>query len=246
MTFAATVLTLYPAMFPGALGRSLAGRALERGDWSLETVQIRDFATDRHRTVDDTPAGGGAGMVLKADVLAAALDSVASVAPVLAMTPRGTPVTQQRIREIAAGSGVTLVCGRFEGFDERFFEARPQVEQVSLGDIVLSGGEPAALAILDACIRLLPGVMGAPDSGAEESFENGLLEYPQFTRPAEWEGRTIPEVLRSGDHAKIAAWRKSKSEEITRLRRPDLWERYRSVRDQSASGARRKNKDTDQ
>jgi tRNA (guanine37-N1)-methyltransferase len=246
MTFAATILTLYPEMFPGSLGLSLAGRALERGDWSCETVQIRDFATDKHRTVDDTPAGGGAGMVLKADVLAAALDSVADTRPILAMTPRGKPVTQERIREIAGGPGVTLVCGRFEGFDERFFEARPQIEQVSLADIVLSGGEPAALAILDACIRLLPGVMGAPSSGAEESFEEGLLEYPQYTRPQEWEGRTIPEVLRSGDHAKIAAWRHAQSQEITRLRRPDLWERYEGVRDRPASGARRKNKEPDQ
>ena len=246
MTFATTVLTLYPEMFPGPLGVSLAGKALERGDWSFETVQIRDFATDRHRTVDDTPAGGGAGMVLKADVLGAALDSVADDRPVLVMTPRGKPITQSRIREIAGGAGVTLVCGRFEGFDERFFEARPNVEQVSLADIILSGGEPAALAILDACIRLLPGVMGAAQSGAEESFENGLLEYPQFTRPQTWEGRTIPEVLRSGDHAKIAAWRKARSEEDTRLRRPDLWERYRNAPVQSASGARHENKDTDQ
>ena len=195
MTFAATILTLYPEMFPGPLGLSLAGRALERGDWSCQTVQIRDFASDKHRTVDDTPAGGGAGMVLKPDVLASALDSVADARPVLAMTPRGTPITQARIREIAAGPGVTFICGRFEGFDERFFEARPQIEQVSLADIVLSGGEPAALAILDACIRLLPGVMGAASSGHEESFEDGLLEYPQYTRPQEWEGRTIPEVL---------------------------------------------------
>ena len=249
MTFAATILTLYPEMFPGPLGTSLAGKALERGDWSCETVQIRDFATDKHRTVDDTPAGGGAGMVLKADVLGAAVDHAIERqpnAPILAMTPRGKPITQDRIREIAAGPGVTLLCGRFEGFDERLFEARPQIEQVSLADIVLSGGEPAALAILDACIRLLPGVMGAPDSGTEESFENGLLEYPQYTRPYEWEGRTIPEVLRSGDHAKIAAWRKSKSEEITRLRRPDLWERHEGARDQSASGAQRKNKEPDQ
>ncbi|WP_427967165.1 tRNA (guanosine(37)-N1)-methyltransferase TrmD [Altererythrobacter sp.] len=246
MTFAATVLTLYPEMFPGPLGVSLAGRALERGDWSCETVQIRDFATDKHRTVDDTPAGGGAGMVLKADVLAAAVDSVADGRPILAMTPRGKPIRQERIRELAAGPGVTILCGRFEGFDERLFEARPEIEQVSLGDVVLSGGEPAALAILDACIRLLPGVMGAPDSGTEESFEEGLLEYPQYTRPQEWEGRTIPEVLRSGDHAKIAAWRKQRSEEDTRLRRPDLWERYSGARDQSASGARRKKKDLDQ
>ena len=249
MTFAATILTLYPEMFPGPLGVSLAGKALERGDWSCETVQIRDFATDKHRTVDDTPAGGGAGMVLKADVLGAAVDSALESqpdAPILAMTPRGKPISQDRIRELAAGPGVTILCGRFEGFDERLFEARPQIEQVSLGDIVLSGGEPAALAILDACIRLLPGVMGAPDSGVEESFEAGLLEYPQYTRPQTWEGRTIPEVLRSGDHAKIAAWRKARSEDDTRLRRPDLWERHTDVRDQSASGARRKDKDTDQ
>ena len=238
MTFAATILTLYPEMFPGPLGVSLAGRALERGDWSCETVQIRDFATDKHRTVDDTPAGGGAGMVLKADVLGRAIESVGEGRPILAMTPRGKPVTQQRIRDISAGPGVTLICGRFEGFDERFFEARPEIEQVSLSDIVLSGGEPAALAILDACIRLLPGVMGAPTSGHEESFENGLLEYPQFTRPQEWEGRTIPEVLRSGDHAKIAAWRKARSEDDTRLRRPDLWERYSDARARPASGAR--------
>lgn len=246
MTFAATILTLYPEMFPGPLGTSLAGKALERGDWSCATVNPRDFASDKHRTVDDTPAGGGAGMVLKADVMATALDSVADSRPILAMTPRGKPITQARIREIADGPGVTIICGRFEGFDERLFDARPDIEQVSLADIVLSGGETAAIAILDACIRLLPGVMGAPTSGHEESFEDGLLEYPQYTRPQEWEGRTIPEVLRSGDHAKIAAWRKSKSEEITRLRRPDLWERHVGARDQSASGARRKNKETDQ
>ncbi|MBU1254569.1 MAG: tRNA (guanosine(37)-N1)-methyltransferase TrmD [Alphaproteobacteria bacterium] len=249
MSFAASILTLYPEMFPGPLGVSLAGRALERGDWSCETLQIRDFATDRHRTVDDTPAGGGAGMVLKCDVLAAAVDHAVAksrdngtgeAVPILAMTPRGKPITQERIREIASGPGVAILCGRFEGFDERLFEARPEIEQVSMGDIVLSGGEPAALAILDACIRLLPGVMGAPSSGAEESFENGLLEYPQYTRPQQWEGRTIPEVLRSGDHAKIAAWRKARSEDHTRLRRPDLWERYSDARDRPASGARRK------
>ena len=239
MTFAATVLTLYPEMFPGPLGVSLAGRALERGDWSCEAVQIRDFATDRHRTVDDTPAGGGAGMVLKPDVLGRALDSVNDERPVLAMTPRGKPIAQDRIRTIAAGPGVTILCGRFEGFDERLFDAYPQVEQVSLADIVLSGGETAAIAILDACIRLLPGVMGAACSGVEESFEDGLIEYPQYTRPQDWEGRTIPEVLRSGDHAKIAAWRKARAEEDTRLRRPDLWERHSGARDQPASGARR-------
>ncbi len=246
VTFAATILTLYPEMFPGPLGVSLAGRALERGDWSCETVQIRDFTTDKHRTVDDAPYGGGNGMVLKPDVLARALDSVADQRPVLAMTPRGKPITQERIRELSAGPGVTIICGRFEGFDERLFEARPDIEQISLADMVLSGGEPAALAILDACIRLLPGVMGAPDSGHEESFEEALLEYPQYTRPFDWEGRTIPEVLRSGDHAKIAAWRKARSEEDTRLRRPDLWDRYCGDRAQPASGARRKKKDLDQ
>ena len=181
MTFAATILTLYPEMFPGPLGISLAGKALERGDWTCETVQIRDFTTDRHRTVDDTPAGGGAGMVLKADVLGAAVDHAKSLhpgAPILAMTPRGRPISQDRIRALATGPGVTILCGRFEGFDERLFEARSEIEQVSLADVVLSGGEPAALAILDACIRLLPGVMGAHSSGHEESFEEGLLEYP--------------------------------------------------------------------
>lgn len=246
MTFAATVLTLYPEMFPGPLGVSLAGRALDAGKWSMDAVQIRDFATDKHRTVDDTPAGGGAGMVLKADVLASAIDHARDKqpdAPVIAMTPRGKPLTQARVRELAAGPGVTVLCGRFEGFDERIFEGRG-VEEVSVGDIILSGGECAALMLLDACIRLLPGVMGAASSGVEESFESGLLEYPHFTRPVEWEGRTIPEVLRSGDHAKIAAWRKQRSEDDTRLRRPDLWERHIGVRDQSASGARRKDEGT--
>jgi tRNA (guanine37-N1)-methyltransferase len=248
MTFAATVLTLYPDMFPGPLGVSLAGRALEEQRWSLDTVQIRDFAFDKHRTVDDTPAGGGAGMVLKADVLAAAIDHARAAhpdCPVLAMTPRGTPLSQARVRELAAGPGVTVLCGRFEGFDERIFAGR-EVEQVCIGDIVLSGGEPAALMLLDACIRLLPGVMGAPSSGAEESFEDGLLEYPHFTRPVEWEGRTIPQVLRSGDHAKIAAWRKQQAEDDTRLRRPDLWERRSGARVQSASGARQEKGNQDE
>lgn len=232
MTFAATVLTLYPDMFPGPLGVSLAGRAMAEGKWSMSPVQIRDFATDKHRTVDDTPAGGGAGMVLKADVLAAAIDharSLAPDAPVLAMTPRGKPISQARIRELAAGPGVTILCGRFEGFDERIFAGR-EVEEISVGDIVLSGGECAALMVLDACIRLLPGVMGAASSGTEESFEDGLLEYPHYTRPTTWEGREIPEVLRSGDHAKIAAWRKRQADDDTRLRRPDLWERHRDAR----------------
>ena len=234
MTFQTQILTLYPEMFPGPLGVSLAGRALTEGKWACSPIQIRDFATDRHRTVDDTPAGGGAGMVLKADVMAAAVDHAIEKAPdlpVLAMTPRGRPMTQQHVRKLATGPGVTIICGRFEGFDERLFEARPQIEQVSMGDIILSGGEMGALMLLDACIRLLPGVMGAPDSGDEESFEQGLLEYPHYTRPAEWEGRTIPEVLRSGDHAKIKAWRKQQAENDTRLRRPDLWERYKNARD---------------
>ncbi|HVJ00065.1 MAG TPA: tRNA (guanosine(37)-N1)-methyltransferase TrmD [Sphingomonas sp.] len=242
MTWRATVLTLYPDMFPGPLGLSLAGRAREEGRWALDTVQIRDFATDKHRTVDDTPAGGGAGMVLRADVVARALDSVADARPVLAMTPRGAPLTQARVRTLACGAGATILCGRFEGFDERLFEARA-IEEVSIGDYILSGGEMGALVLLDACIRLLPGVMGAPDSGVDESFETGLLEYPHYTRPQSWEGRTIPEVLRSGDHAKIAAWRKSMAEEHTRLRRPDLWERHEGARVQSPSGARRQKKD---
>lgn len=239
MTFAATILTLYPEMFPGPLGQSIAGRALEDGLWSLDTLQIRDFATDKHHTVDDTPAGGGAGMVMKADVLGAAVDAALAAqpeAPVLAMSPRGTLLTQARVRTLSAGPGVTILCGRFEGFDERIFEGRP-VEPVSIGDYVLSGGEIGALALLDACIRLLPGVMGAASSGDDESFENGLLEYPHYTRPKEWEGRTIPEVLRSGDHAKIAAWRKGRAEDDTRSRRPDLWERYRNAPGQSPSGA---------
>lgn len=243
MTFAATILTLYPEMFPGPLGVSLAGRALREGLWGLDTVQIRDFAIDRHRTVDDTPAGGGAGMVLRADVLAAAIDSVErDDRPLLAMTPRGAPLTQARVRDLAAGPGAVILCGRFEGFDERIFEARG-IEEVSIGDYILSGGEMAALVLLDACIRLVPGVMGAPSSGMDESFETGLLEYPQYTRPVEWEGRTIPEVLRSGDHARIAAWRQSQAETDTRLRRPDLWERHEGARVQSPSGARRRTRD---
>ena len=239
MPFAATVLTLYPEMFPGPLGVSLAGRALSEGAWSLNAVQIRDFATDKHRSVDDTPAGGGAGMVLKPDVLAAAVDSVADGRPMLALTPRGKPLTQQRVRELAAGEGVILLCGRFEGFDERIFEARA-IEPISIGDYVLSGGEVGAMVILDACVRLLPGVMGAASSGEEESFDDRLLEYPHYTRPVTWEGRTIPEVLRSGDHAKIAAWRHERAVEDTRLWRPDLIERHGGASQAPPSGARRK------
>ncbi|MGI4876985.1 MAG: tRNA (guanosine(37)-N1)-methyltransferase TrmD [Janthinobacterium lividum] len=237
MTWSATILTLYPEMFPGSLGHSLAGRALAEGLWRLDARNIRDFTTDRHRTVDDTPAGGGPGMVLRADILATALDAVGGIGPVLALSPRGTVLTQSRIRTLVDGPGVRLVCGRFEGFDERLFATRG-VEAVSIGDYVLSGGEPAALVLLDACVRLLPGVMGASLSGDQESFESGLLEYPHYTRPAIWEGQMIPEVLRSGDHAKVAAWRQARSEEDTRLRRPDLWERYSSARVDPPSGAR--------
>jgi tRNA (guanine37-N1)-methyltransferase len=241
VTWPATILTLYPEMFPGPLGHSLAGRALGEGIWSCRAVQIRDFATDKHRSVDDTPAGGGAGMVMRADILAAAADHALAQhpeAPLLAMTPRGKPLTQALVRELAAGPGVSILCGRFEGMDERLFEARP-ILPVSVGDYVLSGGEMAALALLDACVRLLPGVMGAPSSGEEESFESGLLEYPHYTRPVSWEGRAIPEVLRSGDHAKIAAWRKARSIEDTRLRRPDLMERHGDATRPPPSGARR-------
>jgi tRNA (guanine37-N1)-methyltransferase len=244
MPFRASVLTLYPDMFPGPLGTSLAGRALDQGIWSLETKNIRDFATDKHRSVDDTPAGGGAGMVLRPDVLAAALDHIAERdlerRPMLAMTPRGAPLTQARVRQLASGAGAIILCGRFEGFDERIFDARA-LEPVSIGDYVLSGGELGAMVLLDACVRLLPGVMGAASSGEEESFEAGLLEYPHYTRPVTWEGRTIPEVLRSGDHAKIAAWRNAQAVEDTRLRRPDLIERHGGASQAPPSGARHEN-----
>jgi tRNA (guanine37-N1)-methyltransferase len=242
MTFRATILTLYPEMFPGPLGTSLAGRALGEGRWALDAVNIRDFTIDRHRTVDDTPAGGGAGMVLRADILARAVDAHADGRPLIAMTPRGRPLTQARVRDLAVGPGAVILCGRFEGFDERLLEARG-VEEVSIGDYILSGGEMATLVLLDACVRLLPGVMGAASSGVEESFESGLLEYPHYTRPVEWEGRTIPQVLRSGDHAKIAAWRQRQAEIDTRLRRPDLWERHDGARVGSPSGARQRTED---
>ena len=238
MTWAATVLTLYPEMFPGPLGHSLAGRALADGIWSVDARNIRDFTTDKHRTVDDTPAGGGPGMVLRADVVTAAIGGAGGGGPILALSPRGAPLTQSRVRALARGPGVRLLCGRFEGFDERLFTGDLAVEPVSIGDYVLSGGEPAALVLLDACIRLLPGVMGATQSGDSESFESGLLEYPHYTRPALWEGQSIPEVLRSGDHAKVAQWRRARSEEDTRLRRPDLWERYSGARGRPPSGAR--------
>jgi tRNA (guanine37-N1)-methyltransferase len=222
----AVVLTLFPEMFPGPLGHSLAGRALERGDWALDAINIRDFATDKHSTVDDNPFGGGAGMVMRADVLDRALETVADPrGPVIYLSPRGAPLTQDRAKELAEAPAVTLLCGRYEGVDHRLIEARG-LEEVSLGDFVLSGGETAALALLDACVRLLPGVLGAPESLAEESFERGLLEYPHYTRPAEWNGRRVPDVLLSGNHAAIAAWRLAQAEAITKTRRPDLWSAY--------------------
>jgi len=229
----ASVLTIFPEMFPGPLGISLAGKALASGLWSLDTHDIRSSATDKHRTVDDTPAGGGPGMVMKADVLAKALDSLAldtvphDQRPRLLMSPRGAPLTQDRVARLAAGQGAVIVCGRFEGVDERLIAAR-QLEEVSLGDFVLSGGEPAAIALLDACVRLLPGVMGKEASIAEESFAGGLLEYPQYTRPPFFEGKPIPEVLTSGDHAKVKAWRQAEAERLTRERRPDLWAAYQA------------------
>jgi len=227
MTFRATILTLFPEMFPGPLGLSLSGDALARGLWSCEARNIRDHGLGKHRAVDDTPAGGGAGMVLRADVLAAAIDAAAPESdprPRLLMSPRGKPLAQSRVRELAAGPGVTIVCGRFEGVDERAIAAR-NLEEVSIGDYVLSGGEIAALVLLDACVRLLPGVMGKEASGEDESFENGLLEYPHYTRPRAFEGREIPEILLSGDHKKIAAWRRAEAERITQERRPDLLEK---------------------
>ena len=224
MTFSASIITLYPDMFPGSLGQSLAGRALERRDWSCETIPLRDFGDGKHANVDDTPAGGGAGMVLRADVLSQAIDSVThpeDTRPRLLMSPRGKPLTQKRVREFAAGDGVVIVCGRFEGVDQRVIDAR-NLEEVSIGDYILSGGEVAATVLLDAIVRLLPGVMGNDASGTHESFENDLLEHPHYTRPAVWEGHTIPEVLTSGNHKKIAEWQQEQSEALTKSRRPDL------------------------
>ncbi len=222
MTFKATILTLFPDMFPGPLGLSLAGKALEQDLWSLDARDIRSAATDRHRTVDDHPTGGGPGMVMKPDVLAAAIDAADHVGPRLLMSPRGEPLTQKLVRELAAGPGLLIVCGRFEGIDERVIEKR-QLREVSIGDFVLSGGEPAAIALLDAIVRLLPGVMGKPESSAEESFEDGLLEHPHYTKPNTWEGIEIPPILLSGDHQAIARWKLERRQALTKVRRPDLW-----------------------
>ena len=225
----AVALTLFPDMFPGSLGQSLAGQALEDGRWTLETVDIRGFARDKHRTVDDTPCGGGAGMVMRPDVVDLAIrdvqDKSSGALPLIYMTPRGRPLTQDRVRELAEGPGVAVLCGRYEGVDQRVLDAQG-VEEISIGDYVLSGGEVAALVLMDACVRLIPGVMGSGKSHEEESFEEGLLEYPLYTRPPEWQGRTVPEVLLSGHHGKIRAWRREQAEAITKERRPDLWKAY--------------------
>jgi tRNA (guanine37-N1)-methyltransferase len=225
MTWQATVLTIFPEMLPGSLAYSLAGKALRAGLWRLETVDIRDFARDKHRSVDDAPFGGGPGMVIRPDVLDAAVAGSRGVGPVILLSPRGERLDQQRVGLLAAGVGVTLICGRFEGVDERVLEARA-IEELSLGDFVLSGGEPAAIALIDACVRLLPGVVGHLETLAEESFAEGLLEYPQYTRPQLWQGRSVPEVLVSGDHRRVREWRRAEAERLTRERRPDLWKRY--------------------
>ena len=229
MTWRATVLTIYPEMFPGPLGASLAGKALAEAKWALAVIDIRDFATDKHRSVDDTPSGGGAGMVMRADIAAAVIDAARSGAepstPALYLSARGRPLAQARVRDLAQGPGAILLCGRFEGIDQRVLDAR-DIEEVSIGDYVLSGGELAAQVLIDACVRLLPGVAGNEGSLAEESFASDLLEYPHYTRPRDWEGRAIPEVLLSGDHKKIAEWRREQAERLTKERRPDLWQRH--------------------
>jgi tRNA (guanine37-N1)-methyltransferase len=225
MSWRATVLTIFPEMLPGPLAFSLAGKALQAGVWSLETVDIRDFARDKHRSVDDAPFGGGPGMVMRPDVLDAAIAGAGGIGPLILLSPRGKPLDQQRVRALSEGPGVTLVCGRFEGVDQRVLEAR-NVEELSLGDFVLSGGEPAAIALLDACVRLLPGVLGCPETLAEESFSDGLLEYPHYTRPQVWQDRAVPEVLVSGNHQRVRGWRRAESERLTQERRPDLWRRH--------------------
>jgi tRNA (guanine37-N1)-methyltransferase len=244
MTWRATVLTIFPEMLPGPLAYSLAGKALKAGLWQLETVDIRDFARDKHRSVDDAPFGGGPGMVMRPDVLDAAVVGAGGAGPLLLLSPRGRRLDQARVLELAAMPGVTLICGRFEGVDERVLEARA-IEEVSLGDFVLSGGEPAAIALIDACVRLLPGAIGCTETLVEESFAEGLLEYPQYTRPQRWQGRAVPEVLVSGDHRRIRAWRGAEAERLTRERRPDLWKRYLATLERSAERESDRDKEVD-
>ena len=241
MTWRATVLTIFPEMLPGPLAYSLAGKALQAGRWRLETVDIRDFAHDRHRSVDDTPFGGGPGMVMRPDVLDAAIAGADGTGPLILLSPRGRRLDQRRVAALAAGPGVSLICGRFEGIDERVVEARG-IEELSLGDFVLSGGEPAAIALVDACVRLLPGVVGNAEALAEESFADGLLEYPQYTRPQLWQGRPVPEVLVSGDHRRIRSWRRAEAERLTRERRGDLWKRYLASTGDTGGGDDQRNR----
>lgn len=238
MTWRATVLTIFREMLPGPLAYSLAGKALNAGLWALETVDIRDFATDKHRSVDDAPFGGGPGMVLRPDVLDRAIAGAGGVGPLINLSPRGRPLDQAKVRALAAGPGARLICSRFEGVDERVLEENA-VEEISLGDFVLSGGEPAAIALIDACVRLLPGVVGAAETLDEESFTQGLLEYPHYTRPQTWHGRSVPDTLVSGDHGRVRAWRRAQAELLTRQRRPDLWERYCAAEPEKAGSGRR-------
>ena len=240
MSWRATVFTIFPEMLPGPLAYSLAGKGLSGGLWQLDVVDIRDFARDKHRSVDDAPFGGGPGMVMRPDVLDAAIADGGGIGPLFLLSPRGRRLDQARVRELAAMPGVRLVCGRFEGVDERVLAAR-EIEELSLGDFILSGGEPAAIALIDACVRLLPGVVGCPETFAEESFAEGLLEYPQYTRPQVWQGRAVPQVLVSGDHARIHAWRRAEAERLTRERRPDLWERFLAAK--QSAGEREANSD---
>jgi tRNA (guanine37-N1)-methyltransferase len=244
MTWRATVLTIFPEMLPGPLAYSLAGKALRAGLWRLETVDIRDFARDKHRSVDDAPFGGGPGMVMRPDVLDAAVAGSSGAGPVILLSPRGVRLEQQRVRALAAGPGLTLICGRFEGVDERALEAGG-IEELSLGDFVLSGGEPAAIALIDACVRLVPGVVGRAETLAEESFAKSLLEYPQYTRPQLWQGRAVPEVLVSGDHRRIRDWRRTEAERLTRERRPDLWERHRAAQEREATRSSGRDREVD-
>ena len=242
MSWRATVLTIFPEMLPGPLAYSLAGKALKAGLWRLETVDIREFARDKHRSVDDAPFGGGPGMVMRPDVLDAAIGGAGGTGPLILLSPRGRRLDQELVREFAAMPGVRLICGRFEGVDERVLEARA-IKEVSLGDFVLSGGEPAAIALIDACVRLIPGVLGCADTLSEESFAQGLLEYPQYTRPQMWQGRAVPEALLSGDHRRIREWRRAEAERLTRERRPDLWERYLAARQSGGEHPNERNRE---